>query len=102
MVCAGLGQDENTQAGTGKLVGVPGHVVVPPGDHHDGGLQGQLQGRLGQDTQGVQNSGPGKVFKSEAKLIIQLIENVSYKLPEKVILPFTNLDQVPYDQGHWV
>ena len=42
MVCAGLGQDENTQAGTGKLVGVPGHVVVPPGDHHDGGLQGKL------------------------------------------------------------
>ena len=65
MVGAGFGQDENAQAGAGQLVGVEGDVVVAPGDHHDGGLQGQLQGRLGQHAQRVEDSGPCKGFKSE-------------------------------------
>jgi len=46
MVCAGFCEDEDAQTGTSELVGVEGNVVIAPGDHHDGGLQGQLQGRL--------------------------------------------------------
>jgi len=88
VVSAGLGQDKDTEACTGQLVGVEGDVVIAPGDHHDGGLQGQLQGGLGQHAQGVQHSGPCKGFKSM-----------------KIILSLTNLNQMPHNQGdgvqHW-
>ena len=86
MVGAGFGQDEDAQAGAGQLVGVEGDVVVAPGDHHDGGLQGQLQGRLGQHAQGVEDSGPCKGFKSESK--IKVNQALSFEPSGKLVMAF--------------
>ena len=56
-------------------------VVCVPGDHHDGCLQHQLQGGLGQHAEAGQYSGPGEVLELE-----------------KVVLSFVELIRMPYDQ----
>ena len=37
-----------------------GAVILVPGDHQDGGLENDLEGRFGKYTQAVQYSRPGR------------------------------------------
>ena len=46
------------------------HVIVGvPGDHHDGGLQGELHTGLGQHSQAAQHPGAGNVLKLSEVLL---------------------------------
>ena len=81
MISTRLGNEESAEADAGQLVGVVDEVViVVPGDHEDGDLQGELETWLGQHWQGAQHFG--------------LCHWESW-------LPLADVDQVPHYQAHW-
>lgn len=50
VISTGLCNEQSAEADASKLVGVVDEVViVVPGDHEDGDLQGELETGLGQD-----------------------------------------------------
>ena len=81
VISTGLCNEQSAEADASKLVGVVDEVViVVPGDHEDGDLQGELETGLGQDWEGAEHFGLGH-WES--------------------CLPLADVDQVPDNEAHW-
>ena len=46
-------------------------VIVAPGDHQDGGLENDLEGRFGKYTQAVQYTRPGVTWRNTGSFLLK-------------------------------